>query len=569
MLSCAVFFLRRQNFERQYTKEEVINIFIKRFNLKNLADHWFCDSSDLELDYNQCDVEDNQAEFYTKKGYASNFESITFNSTLTNSATKTKAAGHIQTLYSASGIQECFLLFDEPHSKYYIINNSVQNNCSQSIDTDNIFEGFKPWLTSCNNPDYTGKEKYSSYPRGLKKLIQFMFEKDLIESNDLNELNLDKYISYIDIYENDEDVKEFDKNNNSTRAGIAALKKYIKYIDYLLSGPTEPFDYNITNGEGINKIFYGVPGCGKSYHIEYDILKRDKETKKYNPNEFAEDNIIRTTFYQDYSNTDFVGQILPKIIKGDGDDKDTVEYIFNPGPFTLALIRAISNPTKKVALIVEEINRGNAPAIFGDIFQLLDRDENGVSEYGIVNIGMLDYLNDNTFKVENKDKRYIFKDIKIPANMYIYATMNTSDQNVYTLDTAFTRRWSKERIPNKFNGNEIATMYVPGMEDYTWGIFVDKVNEHIRDNIVDLQVNEDKQVGCFFVKKSDLLVKDEKDDDKKKAKAFAYKVLEYLWDDVSKLDHTVIFNPNYKTFEDLVKDYLVKGVEVFNGEIFK
>lgn len=334
-----------------------------------------------------------------------------------------------------------------------------------------------------------------------------------------------------------------------------------------------PVSWNWHKGDALrqpsqNIIFYGIPGCGKSHYIEYDILGKDKKTKAYT-GEYKKSNIIRTTFYQDYSNTDFVGQILPKIVKGANGEKDTVEYIFNPGPFTLALIRAISSPNEKVALIVEEINRGNAPAIFGDIFQLLDRDDCGISEYGITNVGLLDYLNSFEFDVEGEKKRYTFNEIKIPGNMDIFATMNTSDQNVYTLDTAFTRRWSKERIPNDFNGNEIKDCFVPGMYKYTWEEFVFSVNKQIQDKLDDLQVNEDKQVGAFFVKKADLLPKDASSDDKEKAKAFAYKVLEYLWDDVSKLDHTVIFNPSYKTFESLVEAYLKNGVTVFNREIFK
>ena len=265
------------------------------------------------------------------------------------------------------------------------------------------------------------------------------------------------------------------------------------------------------------------------------------------------------------SNTDFVGQILPKIVKGKNSEKDTVEYIFNPGPFTLALIQAISNPTEKVALVVEEINRGNAPAIFGDIFQLLDRDDDSISEYGIVNVGMLDYLNAYEFTVNQEKVRYHFKEIKIPGNMDIFATMNTSDQNVYTLDTAFTRRWTKECIPNVFNGHKVENMYVPGLSSYTWGEFVKTTNKQIRDNLDSLQVNEDKQVGAFFVKAKDLLEKSE-DSTEQKAKMFAYKVLEYLWADVSKLDHSIIFNPSYKTFEDIVKDF-AKGVIVFNDKL--
>lgn len=316
---------------------------------------------------------------------------------------------------------------------------------------------------------------------------------------------------------------------------------------------TSEFDFSLTKGNGINMIFYGVPGCGKSYHIDYEILKKNKETKEYGT-EFKKENIIRTTFYQDYSNTDFVGQILPKVTG------DKVEYIFNPGPFTLALIRAISNPNEKVALVVEEINRGNAPAIFGDIFQLLDRDEEtSISEYGIKNVSVIDFLNDYNFEVNNEIVKYNFDEIKIPGNMYIYATMNTSDQNVYTLDTAFTRRWEKEKIKNVVEDCTFGSLAVPGMNDYTWAEFVDSINKCIRDNIEDLQVNEDKQIGAYFIRKSLLLSNN--------AEKFAYKVFEYLWSDVAKLDHDIFFN-SYNTLDELIKAYKDKGVGVFKTGIF-
>lgn len=310
----------------------------------------------------------------------------------------------------------------------------------------------------------------------------------------------------------------------------------------------EDFDYSTTKGAAINKIFYGTPGCGKSYHIQHNILEKEN---------YAADNVIRTTFYQDYSNTDFVGQILPKIEKDETSGKETVKYIFNPGPFTLALIRAISNPTEKVALVVEEINRGNAPAIFGDIFQLLDRDADGISEYGIVNVSVLDYLNDYVFEVNGEKKNYIFKEIKIPGNMDIFATMNTSDQNVYTLDTAFVRRWDKEKIKNSFADCKFAGKNVPGM-NYTWQEFVTAINNHIAKHLEDLQVNEDKQIGVFFVKESLLGSTPEK---------FAYKVFDYLWSDVAKLDHGIFFN-HFDTLEALISAYEKDGVGVFKTGIF-
>ena len=328
-----------------------------------------------------------------------------------------------------------------------------------------------------------------------------------------------------------------------------------EYIEYLAFPHAELFDYSKTKGKSINKIFYGTPGCGKSYHIDYKILGKDKDTKEYCGN-YKKENIIRTTFYQYYSNTDFIGQILPKVTKNENGDS-VVEYSFSPGPFTLALIQAIKNPTKKVALVIEEINRGNAPAIFGDIFQLLDRDNDGISEYGIVNVSVLDYLNDYIFEVNGEKKNYIFKEIKLPGNMDIFATMNTSDQNVYTLDTAFVRRWDKEKIKNLFTDCEFADTNIPGM-DYTWEEFVTAINNHIAKHLEDLQVNEDKQIGAFFVKKNLLGSTPEK---------FAYKVFDYLWSDVAKLDHEIFFN-HFDTLEALIKAYEKEGVDVFKTGIF-
>ena len=126
LLSCAVFFLRRQGFEREYTKEEVIDFFIKRFNLKNIKELWFYDSSQLELAYNEYGVEDNQSEFYIKMNYVTSFKSILFQNTIQKSAFDLKAAGQIQTLYSGSIVQKCFLLSDEPLDRYYVMSNAVQ-----------------------------------------------------------------------------------------------------------------------------------------------------------------------------------------------------------------------------------------------------------------------------------------------------------------------------------------------------------------------------------------------------------------------------------------------------------
>jgi 5-methylcytosine-specific restriction endonuclease McrBC GTP-binding regulatory subunit McrB len=295
-----------------------------------------------------------------------------------------------------------------------------------------------------------------------------------------------------------------------------------------------------------------MPGCGKSYYIEHDILGKDKVTKEY-VGSYSGERVIRTTFYQDYSNTDFVGQILPVV-----SDDDKVKYEFVPGPFTLALSKAIEKPEEKVALVIEEINRGNAAAIFGDLFQLLDRNDAGTSVYPLTNVQITDYL--------KKEFIYTLDYIKIPSNLSIYATMNTGDQNVFTLDTAFKRRWNFEKLSNKFNKSDAhSDRYIPGMSSVTWEKFVITINDHmIKEGTFD---SEDKQLGKYFVTYNQLV--DNGENDTAKAKKFAYKVLEYLWNDVAKFDRERWFNTSkYKTLDDVLAAWINgEGSKVFNSDI--
>lgn len=183
---------------------------------------------------------------------------------------------------------------------------------------------------------------------------------------------------------------------------------------------------------GSNVLLYGVPGSGKSWTIEHEYCKKGT-------------NVERLVFHPDYTYSDFIGQILPNV-----DEEGQVSYKFTPGPFTNILHDAYNNPEKEYILIIEEINRGNAPAIFGEVFQLLDRktelreaDDDGypigTSEYGITNA--------NIAKIVYGDARH---KVRIPSNLSIIGTMNTSDQNVFTLDTAFQRRWEMRLIENNF-----------------------------------------------------------------------------------------------------------------------
>lgn len=330
-------------------------------------------------------------------------------------------------------------------------------------------------------------------------------------------------------------------------------------VEYKQDGTTE-----VTNTEdgnrakfGINKIFYGAPGCGKSRHVS-DMLDEVP---------VAKDNIIRVTFHPEYANCDFIGQILPtfetKTDEATGEEKEIVKYIFNPGPFTLALQTAYGT-NDMVFLIVEEINRGNAAAIFGDMFQLLDRVRDSTkpnycaSEYPVSNPNMQKYLigsiSDETIKAELRNGVFI------PSNLTIYATMNSSDQNVFTLDTAFKRRWSFEQISNDINrdaAHAYKTWYVPGTK-VTWAVFLEKLNDKILDYKLQSQTNEDKRLGKYFVTKDCLVDPSNIPDDVSEiAQNFAYKVLEYIWNDVCKIGREEWFDTeHYKTLEDLIEAFI-------------
>ncbi len=293
-------------------------------------------------------------------------------------------------------------------------------------------------------------------------------------------------------------------------------------------------DESVRIDGGKNIILYGVPGSGKSYTLQRDYCNDNSVVEKI-------------VFHPDYSYSDFVGQIMPSV-----DDSGIVSYKFNPGPFTNILKKAYHNPQIKHVLVIDEINRGNAPAIFGEIFQLLDRlkhDKNGFkkgsSEYAINNMDIANIV--------HNDKN---ASIRIPSNLWIIATMNTSDQNVFTLDTAFQRRFSMQLIENSFENvdDDFKNMKILDT-DITWQKFCTTINEKIAQNNEGLSSMEDKRFGVYFVNIDDLKSKEN----------FAHKVIKYLWDDVFKFDRNIIFDTKFNTLEAIVKNFTKeKGRIQFN-----
>lgn len=294
------------------------------------------------------------------------------------------------------------------------------------------------------------------------------------------------------------------------------LAKLRSVIELYSPAPHEP------NAEEahLQIIYFGAPGCGKSHKVAEAIAGGDKE------------NIFRTTFHPDYDYASFVGCYKPEMEEGE------VKYAFTPQVFTKAYVHAWEHPNEKVYLVIEEINRGNCAQIFGDLFQLLDRKDDGTSCYPIrADKDLADYLQ----HVLNGDAKRGIEggNLCLPPNLHIIATMNTSDQSLFPMDSAFKRRWDWEYIPINYSDEVKSGQFVITINDknYKWVTFLKAVNRHIRD----LTHSEDKQMGNFFVKNSI------------EKEAFKSKVMAYLWHEVCKDEYGTQGN-FFRSYEEEKKD---------------
>ena len=277
---------------------------------------------------------------------------------------------------------------------------------------------------------------------------------------------------------------------------------------------------------GNNLIIYGAPGTGKSHTLEMRVPEKYKT------------HIRRVVFHSEYSYFDFVGSYKPTPIyrcngNNNGSDRyfdaageetnlrgtPVIDYQFVPGPFIESLVEACNHPQQPYYLLIEEINRANAAAVFGDIFQLLDRDEYGNSKYGIAPSKELrDYLSQHLTNPFNGE-------LRIPGNLFIWATMNNADQGVMFMDSAFKRRWNFEYETISLSLNEKLKTSQLTYNNRTWTLFqiLSAVNEKLRK--ITPPIPEDRLIGQFFLPEESL-------NSETNIKDAFKKVLIYLWDDV-------------------------------------
>ena len=319
------------------------------------------------------------------------------------------------------------------------------------------------------------------------------------------------------------------------------------------------------------RIFFGAPGTGKSYEL-------NKEAEKYFGNNYE-----RVTFHPNYMYGNFVGAYkpFPKVLKNkngsiktdeDGNIQESITYEYIPGVLMNQLVKAFKNPSENYLILIEEINRANVAAVFGDIFQLLDRDENGESEYFIATTKELqEYLvkalKDIELSEEIKEKlKDDFSRLYLPNNLYIWATMNSADQGVMPMDTAFRRRWEF----NYLGINDAADANKEDFDTYKFKINStevvkwDKFRRELNKKLSSLNIPEDKLIGPYFISKSVL----EGTDLNRLTETIKNKVLMYLYEDAAKAFRSLLFaEGKYSTYSSLCKYFEENALSLFKGNI--
>jgi len=396
------------------------------------------------------------------------------------------------------------------HNSEDILDNNKPTQNSK-IDLGQLKEYFATWLINSNGikHNYFSDSFNSSRDRLIDQLTRYdnLYHEQFgcylfnLEGKDLsiflNELEKNLYLEDGIFY-------QFSlKTSTHMPRAILGKKNYLKFLKELLIQDKKTLSKS-PRVNPINKIYFGAPGTGKSYQITQDLKDVDLIFQK------------RVNFHPEYDNTAFVGGYKP-ITDIDGH----IKYEFVPQIFTNIYVEACNDPSHQYYLIIEEINRGNCAEIFGELFQLLDRNK----DYKITPSNeLINYLNNNI----SNSEFYTDGKMMLPENLSIIATMNTSDQSLFPMDSAFKRRWEWEYIPINYSkdpkNNKSALYKIQiGPELINWIAFIQSINRKIQLN---KNLGMDKCIGNYFIQPDS--------DNNITMDKFIHKVIFYLWDDVFK-----------------------------------
>lgn len=367
------------------------------------------------------------------------------------------------------------------------------------------------------------KDEKSKFDNRLKKALEQL--DTLTITNNSIELNME-YLEHVEnVVKN---IKNYEKLQEENYYKFLSTK--LKNIEE--NGKKETLKSNLSIP--YQRIYFGAPGTGKSYLLNKEVGELGY---KYE----------RVTFHPNYMYGNFIGTFKP-FPKKIG-DKEEITYKYVPGVLLRLLIDAFKNPEENYMLVIEEINRANTAGVFGDFFQLLDRNKDGESQYPISTSEELrEYLKEK-FEEENLIKDKLgnnFEKIYLPKNLYIWATMNSSDQGSMPLDTAFKRRWNFKYIGIDEGEEGVKEKYSFKVNEkrYLWNDFRKKLNEELLKNC---NVPEDKLLGPYFIDKGTL----DSNTEEELTEIIKNKVLMYLYEDIGKMYRNILFSHEVKTYSEL------------------
>lgn len=428
-----------------------------------------------------------------------------------------------------------------------------------SPEQSNLEMSFKNWLavqTKANGELYSENTR-SQYISALKA-VSTQFADAIAPFTSVFEIaNADPLEKAVAAIKSDVTYEEFNRSrgNGSLSAG---LDLYNRFLLERKAKPTRDICYSTGYHSKFsrNRILFGAPGTGKSF-----TLNHEKDLLLADGGEYE-----RVTFHPDYSYANFVGTYKPVPCK-DSDGKDAITYSYVPGPFMRTYVKALQNSRTDAPnpflLVIEEINRANVAAVFGDVFQLLDRGNDEVSEYPI--------------QASEDIKKYLagelggnpddYAEIRIPDNMFIWATMNSADQGVFPMDTAFKRRWDFTYLGiDDSEAGIVGKKVILGQGDYRRIVEWNALRKAINNELLTYKVNEDKLMGPYFISKKNL-PEDEMIDPAVFARIFKNKVIMYLFDDAAKQKRITLFGgcdeKAKNQYSKICREFDTKGVYIF------